>query len=266
LTSFIGGDPVSKGTTRSTNSTFVAVLNMPLPSTKITITTDNIFEWQRSPTVKVKFQSSPATYPVAANHSPLPLNGFSPAPIQSITYGTNQASAGVPDTTFPVKNDVVLPNGTCPNAPGGTFTPPTQTLGPLTEGRYILHYFATDCASTEELRFIRNASPTANWASFKTEQINIDGTAPSITASAVTFAGGARTNTVTITLNCMDPVLSGDHTPGSGVVLCGPSLWFAVANTGSFKVTIPVGRTAHGTIPLFTLDLAGNIRTTSVSY
>jgi hypothetical protein len=275
LTSFQGGDPVSGGTTRTTNSTFIPVLNMPLPITLPVVTTENFFGWQRGTTVTVKFFSSPAIYPFFFNFNPLPANGFTAAPIQSVTFGTNPAKAvpPVPDTTYPVPGDITLfnPGGAggaseCPAAPGGIFTTSdtitqdTSTGLAFAEGRYNLHFFATDCASTEELRFRVNSNPNANWASFKTVPVNIDETAPAINGATAMRSG----NTVKVTYSCSDPALH-DGTAGSGVVVCGTYLFFAVPNTGPLTSQFKVNSTS-GTIALTAIDLAGNKTTVNVPF
>ncbi len=275
LTEFYGAaDPIGGGTTRGTNSTIFAVKNMPLPIALSFVTSENIFLWQNSFTVKVKFISSPAIYPLFGN--PLPANGFTPAPIQSVTFGTNPASAtpSVPDTTFPVPNDVTLfnPGGVggssqCPGAPGGLFNPSdtltadTSTGKSFQEGRYILHFFATDCASTEGLRFTQKTSPMANWASFYTVPINIDATPPALSVVSATRSG----KILTVTYSCSDPVLQGDGSPGSGVVICGTHLFFAVATTPTVTSKFTV-KASPGSISLTTTDLAGNTQTVSVPY
>ena len=271
LTQFVGGDPIAGGTTRTTNSTFIPVLNMPLPITLPVVTSANLLGclaptvlpcWQKATTVSVKFFASPAIYPF---FNPLPANGFLPAPIQSVTFGTNKATVTppVPDTTYPIATDIALNNsGACPLVPGGIFTANKtitqdtasgQTFG---EGRYILHYFATDCASTEELKFRVKNDQTSNWASFKTVQINIDTTRPTITFLSKTVNTNSRGGTVKITFKCDDPPLA-DSSLGSGVVTCGPFLFLAPAHTGSVTSTFSV-KTQHGTINLNGTDLAGN--------
>src|SRR5262249_12256 len=155
--------------------------------------------------VSVKFFANPAIYPF---FNPLPANGFTQAPIQSVTFGTNAATAvpPVPDTTYPIATDIVLNNaGSCPLVPGGIFTtnkPITQDTAsgqPFGEGRYILHFFATDCASTEELKFRVKSDPTANWASFKTVQLNIDTHAPTITVTNQVVNTNSHGGTVKVT-------------------------------------------------------------------
>jgi len=280
LTQFIGGDPAAGGTTRTTNSTFIPVLNMPLPFTVPVITSANPLGcllpgilpcWQKSTgSVSVKFFANPAVY---LSVNPLPKNGFMPAPIESVTFGTNPANAvpavPVPDTTYPVPHDVTLFNSgvnttslTCTAAPGGVFTATntitqdTATQQPFGEGRYILHFFATDCANTEELNFKVTSSPTANWASFKTVQINIDTKPPLITFLSKVVSTNTHGGTVKVTFKCDDPALA-DSSLGSGVITCGGMLFLAPAHTGSVTSTFSVN-TQHGTITLNGTDLAGN--------
>jgi hypothetical protein len=272
LTQFIGGDPSSGGTGRTTNSTFVPVTNMPLPFTITLVTSENIFGWQNSTnSVTAKFFSSPAIYPI---FNPLPANGFTPASIDSVTFGTTPATVPVPDTTFPVAGDITLfnPGGAggasqcTPNAPGGIFTATdtinadTSTGNSFAEGRYKLHFFPTDCASTEGLKFTPQNSPVANWASFYTVPINIDLHAPTISVGTVTHSG----NTVTIKYSCSDPDLL-DGSEGSGVVICGTYLFFAVDSTPTLTSKFTV-KTAHGVINLTTTDLAGNTFTDPVAF
>ncbi len=271
LTSFIGGDPNSGGTTRTTNSTFIPVLNMPLPITLPVVTSANIFGWQRDPTtVKVKFFSSPAIYPFFFNFNPLPANGFTAAPIQSVTFGTTAAGVPVPDTTLPISTDPILYNpggiggvSTCPLTAGGIFTTSatitsdTSTGLPLTEGRYNLHFFATDCASTEELRFTPKSSPTANWASFKTVPIRIDMTKPTIAIVSISSTTPKAGDTVTVKYRCTDPALA-DTTPGSGVVFCGTYLFFAVSDTGTVANKFVAKGIGTHTFTAVATDLAGN--------
>jgi hypothetical protein len=270
LTQFKGaGDPVGGGTTRGSNSIFVAVINMPLPITLPLVTSENIFGWQRNTMVNLKFIASPAIYPIL---NPLPANGFTPAPILSETFGTTSANVAVPDTTFPIPTDVSLfnadttvPPGICTSStPGGLFTATdtitndTSTGNTLMEGRYNLHYFATDCASTEELAFQPSNNPNVNWAKFKSVPINIDMTPPTLTVVSATRSG----NTVTIKYSCTDPDLK-DGTEGSGVVICGTFLFFAVDSTPTLtsKFTLKPGNS----VTLTTTDLAGNTRSVTLT-
>ena len=115
--------------------------------------------------------------PVAAAGS---RANFLPAPIASITYGISTASnppmPGNPvpgDTTL--TNTIACPTSSYPTDPVATvFTPPQQSI-PITggDGMYLIHYFARDCASTEELKFTQDM--TGSWStSFYTVPVNVD--------------------------------------------------------------------------------------------
>ncbi len=266
LTEFKGaGDPVHGSTPRGTNSTFIPVLNMPLPSTLPVVTSENLFLWQKSSTVKVRFFAFPAIY---LPGGPFPANGFKAAPIQSVTFGTTPANQPVPDPTFPVATDTTLfnPNGTsssCPNVPGGTFSPTSTFL--LSEGRYKLHFFATDCASTEELKFTPSNNPNTNWASFKTVPVNIDLTAPSVTGLTLSTTTPTSGQKVTASFRCTDPHLA-DGSSGSGVVFCGPFLFLAVSDTGVVQTKFTASGHGAKTFSVTATDLAGNSFTANINY
>src|SRR5581483_1131058 len=144
-TSFLG-DYTGSGTGKSLNSSFILVRDVALPTTSVTVIPMTQYGWTNSSTPSVQFVSNPATY-----SGPNPLNGFIPAPITSLTYGVVDP---VPDTTLPVPGDTTLTNASpCPSTPTAGATPFTSNaiLGPLSDGSHSLHYFATDCAATEEL-------------------------------------------------------------------------------------------------------------------
>jgi hypothetical protein len=264
LTEFKGAaDPTSGATPRSVNSTFIPVYNMPLPATLPLIVSDDIFLWQNSTTVSVKFIASPAIYFATASR---PANGFIPAPIQSVTYGVTPASSPVPDPTYPIATDQVLVNpAACPSVPtpgAPLFKPPTATLT-LTEGRYKLHYFATDCANTEELNFRASTGANVNWAQFKTVPINIDLGAPIVTLSLSSPI--VANKPVTATFSCSDPALA-DGSAGSGIFLCGPYLFLGTSNTGTRTTKFTASSTGHGSFSIKATDLAGNVTTKTVNY
>jgi hypothetical protein len=264
LTEFKGaGDPVHGSTPRGTNSTFIPVLNMPLPFTKTVVTSQNENAWQSSKTVNVKFSASPAKAPEDDDS-----NGFKAAPIESVTFGTTAANVNVPDTTFPVPGDVTLFNGggatsACPNALGGVFK--TSASFQLVEGRYKLHFFATDCAETEELKFKPSNDPNVNWASFKTVTVKIDTTSPTINNPMLSTTTPTAGQTVTATYSCSDPLLR-DGSQGSGVVRCGTFLFFAEANTPTLHTKFKAKGTGLQNFPITAIDLAGNSTTVILQY
>jgi hypothetical protein len=267
LVEFKGADDPTHGSTpRATNSTFIPVLNMPLPFTLAYVASENLFLWQNTVNVKVKFLSFPAIYPF---FNPIPANGFKAAPIQSLTFGLAAATSPVPDPTFPVAGDTTLYNSGgstagCSSTPGGSFAS-SSTLT-LSEGRFKLHYFATDCASTEELRFTTSTNPNVNWASFKTVPVNIDVTKPTAQIISVSPSNPVAGQTVTVTYECTDPKLA-DGNAGSGVLFCGTHLFFGAADTGVIQSQFKAGK--HSGLASYSVtatDLAGNTFTTTASY
>jgi uncharacterized repeat protein (TIGR01451 family) len=142
------------------------------------------------------------------------------------------------------------------------FTPPAQTLS-LSEGNYIIHYLAQDCAGTEELQFINSGG---SWStSFYTFPLNVDTVAPAAAAPVLSptppsggYPVGAK---VTASYSCTDDF--------SGIVKCGAFTYSpsgAPLNTGT--LTSPVDTSSPGTksFAVTATDAAGNTVMNSVSY
>ena len=200
LTQFFGAaDGKGGGTAPVVNSIYIPVVNMPLPSTTTTITNQNASSWVNSAAASVNFSSVPATYPEtpaaypATSASNPPNNGFTAAPVYSLTYGITPYLSPLPDTTYPISTDTTVQNsGTstspsssvplCSGTPSSLSSSATLTPG---DGIYNLHYFATDCALTEELSFNPKVlnNPTVNWASFKYVTFGIDTQQPTFTCN-----------------------------------------------------------------------------------
>jgi uncharacterized repeat protein (TIGR01451 family) len=257
------------------NSTFVSVAPVPEDLTTVTVEGQHPGGWINSQTAIVNFSSQP---PDLTSLTPaLPGQGsFVPSPIKSITYGIASASA-VPQPTpiLLIPTDTVITSPTaCPAPatpgvpPASIFAPPPQTVAFSGDGQFFLHYFAQDCAGTEELKFTLDAA--SSWStSFFTIPVNIDTVTPVI--SAITLSPAPSTNGgvphsyalnqhVTATYSCSDD--------RSGVVTCGTSTYAPGATLQTAAITSPVDTSTPGTksFVVNVADAAGNHTTASASY
>jgi hypothetical protein len=265
LTEFYGAQDSKPGGPVSPNSIFVPAVNMPLPFTAATDTTSSGGNnWNNSTTVGLKFVANPAVCPSGNSACAPPANGFIAAPIQSETYGFTPANAAVPDTTFPITNppDTVLANGgSCPATTPGPFTATSSAV--LTEGIYNMHYFATDCALTEELVFLSGDTPSQNWASFRTLQIGVDTTAPTVACGSPSPAANTNGwNNTAVTVACT--ATDQDYTAGVSGSGFAPLLANSIQGSPSenFNLVAAVPGPGYGTSTATTsqtiADLAGN--------
>jgi hypothetical protein len=260
LTSFSGpGQYKSGGRGQSSNSTFITVAPVPEDLTIPSVTGQRLGFWVNSHSFKVNFLSVP---PAVASK-----NNFVAAPIQSITYGISLASS-VPQPGPPVPDDVTVPNSACPT-PGSAppkatpFTALGEGVSVPEDGQYLLHYFAQDCAGTEELKFTNTGG---NWAtSFYTFPINVDTVAPVIKTGptlspAPTSSGYKYGQKVTATYSCTDD--------RSGVVLCGTAIYLVGRlNTGTITTLVNTLKAGQQTFTVTAVDAAGNTTTSApVSY
>jgi hypothetical protein len=261
LTSFSGpGVYTSGGRGQSSNSTFITVAPVPEDLTIVTVTGQRLGYWINSHSFKANFLSVP---PAVASK-----NNFVAAPIQSITYGISLASS-VPQPGPPVPDDVTVPNAACP-APGGANPPKATPFTLLGEGvsvpedgQYLLHYFAQDCAGTEELKFTNSGG---NWStSFFTVPVNVDTVSPVIKTGptlspAPPSSGYQLGQKVTATYSCTDD--------RSGIVQCGSSFYLAgKLSTGTITSPVNTSRPGKQTFTVTAVDAAGNSTTSApVSY
>jgi uncharacterized repeat protein (TIGR01451 family) len=256
------------------NSSFIAVVPIPEDLTTVTVEGQQPGGWINTQTPTVNFSSQP---PNLTGVSPaLPgQSSFVPSPIQTITYGIASVSA-VPQPTpiLLILTDTVITSPTaCPapatpgQPPASIFAPPPQTVTFPSDGQFFLHYFAQDCAGTEELKFTQDA--TSSWStSFFTIPVNIDTVTPTI--SAITLSPAPSTNggvansyalnqPVKATYSCSDNL--------SGVVTCGTST-FPPGTLQTPAVTSPVDTSTPGTksFVVSVVDAAGNHTTASATY
>jgi uncharacterized repeat protein (TIGR01451 family) len=258
LTNFSGpGAYESGGRGQSTNSTFITVVGVPEDLTTVTVAGLRPGNWVNTHSPSFKFVSTPPS--VASS------NDFVAAPIQSITYGISLAS-NVPQPGPPVPDDVTVPNAACPTPgqsnppPAAVFTTGTEGASVMEDGQYLLHYFAQDCAGTEELRFTQDAAKS--WStSFYTYPINIDTTPPVVSGITLSPSGSSYSvgQTVTATYSCSDAL--------SGIVQCGSKTYSSgTPNTGNLNTTIDTSKSGSQTFTVTAVDAAGNQTTQSVNY
>ena len=257
-------DYTSSGRTTHPNSTFITVAQVPEDLTTVSVAGQNAAYWINTSTASITLSSQP---PVLSGTTLPGAASFVPSPILNISYGLTAASA-VPTPGDPSLNDTVLSSGvTCPTqanptgVPAATFTPGAFSISGLADGNYLLHYYAQDCAGTEELKFLQDAS--GNWSTnFYTYPINVDTTAPvasTPTLSPTTTGSYTVGQPITASFNCTDAL--------SGVVSCG-GITFAqgVSSTGSLTTTIVPTSTGLQTFVVKAIDAAGNQSSSQVSY
>jgi uncharacterized repeat protein (TIGR01451 family) len=265
LTAFRGAeDPGHTVTTKNTNSLFVPVVNMPLPTDTVAVTGQNGNGWVNTNSVPVKITANAAAYSPTANN---PIsNGFTPVGIFTEIYGTAPISNPVPDPDGgPVAGDTTATNGACPTIAATPFVV-TDTLS-LSDGIYNLHHFPTDCANTEGLLFQPNLvqlqTASANWAAFPVKVIGVDHVAPTLTscdAPPSPGPGGRYTSNITIHCTVTDQGYSAGVS-GSGFT---PLLANSIQGSPSTVVALSTNVTAGTYNPAAltnspsVCDLAGN--------
>jgi hypothetical protein len=261
LTSFTGPGAYTSGARgQSSNSTFITVAPVPEDLTVVTVPGQRLGSWINSSSFKVNFLSVP---PALASK-----NSFVAAPIQSITYGISLASS-VPPAGAPVPDDVTVPNTACPtpgqsNPPKATpFSAQGEGVSVPADGQYLLHYFAQDCAGTEELKFTKTGG---SWSTaFYTFPINVDTVKPVVQTGptlspAPTSSGYKVGQKVTATYSCTDD--------RSGIVQCGSAFYLVGRlNTGTITGLVNTLKAGQQTFTVTAVDAAGNTTTSApVSY
>ena len=270
LVNFSGpGRYKSGGSGQSPNSTFITVAPVPEDLTTVSVTGLQPGNWINTHSPTVQFVSTPPA--ISSN------NNFIAAPIETLTYGISTASS-VPQPPAPVLNDTILTNnGACPapegSAPANAFTPQAQSVPVSADGNYVLHYYAQDCAGTEELKFQQSGG---SWSTaFYTFPINVDTVDP-VVATGPTLSPPPSTNNgvansylvgqvVTATYSCTDndsPIVN------SGVVKCGTATFPAgTLNTGNVSSPVNTATAGSQTFTVTAVDAAGNAATpVSVKY
>jgi len=290
ITSFSGPGKFSgQGTTTNPNSTFITVAGVPEDKTAVSVSGEWPDHWVNTHTPQVSFNSEAPNLSKGASV----LNGsgklvalpgagnYIPAPIKSITYGVSSAGSVPMPVNEPIASDATLLNPAvaagCPVPTSGSpgpkvqpnFVPPVQTLSIPTDGQYLLHYYAQDCAGTQELQFVLNPASAQNpapyWTtSFYTRELNVDTNPPVVTPLTLSPAGGSYKvgAVVTASFSCSD------LNTGAGVVLCGSNVYATETtyNTPKLTLKVPTGSAGSKTFTVYAVDGAGNISSKSIAY
>ena len=253
---------------------------MPEPLTTVKVTNQqgnpqslNPGNWTNNPNQYVQLSTTP---PLGVSQTALPgAAEFVAAPIQNISYGLTAPGGTVPQpASEPIAADAVLSAPTCPTVgyagvpPAGVFTAPVQPLSLNSgDGSYVLHYYAQDCAGTQELQFLLNSqvSPPSWFTTFYTFPFNLDTVAPTVFASLSPTGGSyGYGQPVSVNYSCSDTE--------SGLASCGSSTYTLTNGSGpqnSGPLSSPIPTTTLGgpfTYTVSATDFAGNTSTTSVTY
>ncbi|MFZ0662240.1 MAG: Ig-like domain-containing protein [Acidobacteriaceae bacterium] len=270
LANFSGpGLYLATGKTSHPNSTFMPVAGVPEDLTTVMVANEQPGAWIKSSSASVTLSSQP---PVLTGTNLPGAANFLAAPIQSITYGIS-APGSVPMPSAPASTDVTVSNDIpCPlpgnpsDPPAAVFTTIPQTISGLSDGSYLLHYFAQDCAGTEELQFTQDSA--SNWStSYYTVPINVDTIAPVVASGPVLSPAPGSSGSyaigqpVTATYSCTDE--------RSGVISCGSSTYpytEALLTTGNVSSLVDTSTPGNKTFTVKTVDAAGNQSSASVAY
>ena len=132
----------------------------------------------------------------------------------------------------------------------------------------MLHYFAQDCAGTEELKFTQTAG---SWStSFYTFPINVDTVNP-VVASGPTLSPAPSTNggvANSYSLNQKGVMANYSCTDDrSGIVKCGTFTYSpGTLNTGNLSSPVDTTKAGPQTFTVTAVDAAGNQTSASVNY
>lgn len=236
------------------NSTFISVGPVPEYLTSIAFPGCSHQKWANTRDVKASFKTRPPVVPP-------PNNGFVAAPAFSITYGVSPQNA-LPSPEFPVPGDVSLYNPTGCYVPAKAFQPAPVTISVDADGMYLVHYFATDCAGTEELRFPKDQS--GSWTTtFFVAELDVDtvkpkvisgptlSPAPTLIDGVLGYAKGAH---VTATYQCSDEL--------SGVEQCGYKGYSdPITDPGPVTTAVDTATTGTHTFIAAVWDAAQNVGT-----
>jgi len=281
LTSFGGpGAFTGQGALTHPNSTFISIAGVPEDLTSISVPGEGADHWNRTSTPKVYFSTeapnmSKGAYVLNSSNKLVALPGatkYIPAPIKSISYGVTPVGSVPMPIDEPILADITIrssapcttPLPKTPTEPN--FTPAPVTLSSLPDGQYLLHYYAQDCAGTQELLFTQDQ--TGSWSTnFYTRELNIDTTPPvvaTLTLPTPNGTGGTYKlgSAVSATFSCTDA------TSGAGVVQCGPYGYGTETTYATRTLTARINTSSKGskTFIVYAVDGAGNTSSKSIGY
>jgi hypothetical protein len=261
----------SSGRTTHPNSTFITVVQVPEPLTTVTLDgatpTSSVGYIGGAYYASYWFNTNPvvtfsAQPPNLAGANLPGVASFVPSPIQSLTYGAS-FTGEVPVPGAPIPGDVTLTNSVgCPippslsTPPASVFDPSQQSISGLAEGNYVLHYYAQDCAGTEELEF--NQDSSGNWSTaFYTTPFGVDRTPPTIDIQGPFPAIFQAGQPAFVYFNCNDSL--------SGVASCGG---FPTSSSEPNPLLQQLNTSSPGnkTITLTAIDYAGNSASAQYQY
>lgn len=276
LTSFTGPGIFSgTGLTTNPNSTFLSIYGVPEDSTLALLQNEWPNHWVNTRTPSVRFHTQAPNFSKGAwtlqGSSLVSLPGaasFVPAPIKSLTFGVSPVNDTPNPANEPIAGDVTLPTtANCSATPFTAktvpnFSPAAQQLSFSSDGHYLLHYYAQDCAGTQELAFTQDQS--GSWmTNFYTREVNVDTLRPSVIGLAVPAPGSFKKGTTAYaTYTCTD------DSSGAGVVLCGTNIFSTEStySTSLLKTKLDSGSTGTKSVTIYALDGAGNQSSATVSY
>jgi hypothetical protein len=257
------GSYTSSGRTTHPNSTFITIGGVPEALTSVQLAGAHPGNWINTGTAAISFSAQP---PNLAGATLAGVASFVASPIESITYGLSGPGA-VPQPGNQIVTDTTVTNSTpCPAttgtpAPATVYNPAEQVISGLADGQYLLHYYAQDCAGTQELQFAQ-ASNGAWSTSFYTIPVNVDTVAPTASIGPLSPVQTSYSigEAVKASYQCTDAT--------SGVVRCGNAA-FAVGathNTGTLTSLVNTDSPGPQTFTVQAVDAAGNQSSASVSY
>ena len=261
LTSFTGPGTFSTGgQTTHPNSTFITVAQVPedLTTVQVTDSQGNPVAlgggtWVNSSSPYIKFTTQP---PDLTGSGVANASNFVASPIVSLTYGVSSGSIPpAPGTT----TDTVLTDSQGCGGAAAAFTPTAVQLSNLPEGTSLVHYYAKDCAGTQELLFLKDGS--GSWSTnFYTYPINVDTIVPVVSSGPTLSPAGPYYSgqMVTAKFECTDE--------RSGIVSCGGKSFASTGDTGLQTVTFAASGSGSQNFTVNAADAAGNTSNKSASY